>query len=549
MKSLLHTILAFSVMAVFSMTTWAGDSKDKSPSKSATSKAKADSTRAKTDQPIKQVDLLDAARQGLISVQAEGRGDGRMTVSITNRTSRQLRVVLPPGIIAQGATGQFGGMGGMGGGMGGMGGGMGGMGGGMGGMGGMMGGMGGGMGMMGGSGGMGMRGMGGMGRTSGTMPSMMGMMMLSRMIMYFCGDPDSWDMRSLMIGMMGMRGMGGGMGMMGGMGGMGGMMGGMGGGMRSVPATELPSATIDPGRTRNLPTRVVSLSPPDPQVGLALPQKGEPLQLGVVGETSNSPQVQKALHRLTAEMAPTSITQLAMWKLAAGLDWDTIAVLSQKWANRHELALAMDFVGHLDTLPAGETGQILFEVDGTDEPTAAIADQIKKAIRHQQVLGLLAEIGVPARPDRPSVACKVRLKGSDAFVQVSSSDARARNWIGLGKFTLPTSKNHETFNAVSFSVDLSEGILNRLVRAQLSKGVKDKGKTHYSIRIENASPLILNGLALVGTTSSPDETAKVLLGICVSPRRSLTVPASEEAVKELGLKKGIKLTALNLSGL
>ena len=51
-----------------------------------------------------------------------------------------------------------------------------------------------------------------MGRTSGTMPSMMGMMMLSRMIMYFCGDPDSWDLRSIMIGMMG-----------GGMGGMGGM--------------------------------------------------------------------------------------------------------------------------------------------------------------------------------------------------------------------------------------------------------------------------------------------------------------------------------------
>ena len=27
----------------------------------------------------------------------------------------------------------------------------------------------------------------------GTMPPMMGMMMLSRMIMYFCGDVDSWD--------------------------------------------------------------------------------------------------------------------------------------------------------------------------------------------------------------------------------------------------------------------------------------------------------------------------------------------------------------------
>ena len=81
------------------------------------------------------------------------------------------------------------------------------------------------------------------------------------------------------------------------------------------------------------------------------------------------------------------------------------------------------------------------------------------------------------------------------------------------------------------------------------KGVKDKGKMHYSIRIDNASPLILNGLAALGTTSSPDEIPKVLLGISISPRRSLSVPASEEAVKELGLKKGIRLTALNLSGL
>ena len=28
---------------------------------------------------------------------------------------------------------------------------------------------------------------------SGTMPPTMGMMMLARMIMYFCGDPESWD--------------------------------------------------------------------------------------------------------------------------------------------------------------------------------------------------------------------------------------------------------------------------------------------------------------------------------------------------------------------
>src|SRR5208282_922411 len=123
---------------------------------------------ASDDENIPTYNLLEAMSQGLVGVEASGRGEGRMTVSVTNNTKKQLRVVLPPGIIAQGATGQFGGMGGMGGGMGGGGMGGGGMGGG-----GMGGGMGGGG--MGGRGGGMMGGMGGMGRSSGTMPSTMGM--------------------------------------------------------------------------------------------------------------------------------------------------------------------------------------------------------------------------------------------------------------------------------------------------------------------------------------------------------------------------------------
>ncbi|MHB1560452.1 MAG: hypothetical protein ACYC61_23615, partial [Isosphaeraceae bacterium] len=122
-----------------------------------------------------EINLLQAMNQGKVWVRAVGRSDGRLDVSLTNRTHKPLRVILPPGVVAQNATGQMGGMmGGMGGGMmgGGMGG-MGGMGGGMGGMGGGMGGMGGGMGGMGG----GMMGGGGMGG-GGTMPPMMGMMML-----------------------------------------------------------------------------------------------------------------------------------------------------------------------------------------------------------------------------------------------------------------------------------------------------------------------------------------------------------------------------------
>src|SRR5579883_1246928 len=113
-----------------------------SPSQ-ALAQAPKDQPAPTTDQDVSTLDLLDAVQKGFVAVKAEGTGDGRMTLSVTNRTKRALRVVLPPGIVAQSATGQFGGMGGMGGGMGGRGGGMGGMGGGVGGMGGGMGGMGG----------------------------------------------------------------------------------------------------------------------------------------------------------------------------------------------------------------------------------------------------------------------------------------------------------------------------------------------------------------------------------------------------------------------
>ena len=115
MKTFIHAFLATSLLTAVPVFAGAGDSKDKSPVKPAPPGAKSDASGVKSEQRVREVNLLDAARDGLISVQAEGRGDGRMTVSITNRSQRQLRIVLPPGIIAQSATGQFGGMGGMGG--------------------------------------------------------------------------------------------------------------------------------------------------------------------------------------------------------------------------------------------------------------------------------------------------------------------------------------------------------------------------------------------------------------------------------------------------
>ena len=96
---------------------------------------------------------------------------------------------------------------------------------------------------------------------------------------------------------------------------------------------------------------------------------------------------------------------------------------------------------------------------------------------------------------------------------------------------------------------LAEGVLSRLVRAQLRRGPTVKGKATYQVRIDNASPLVLNGLAVLGTEIKSQEQPKELLGICISPRRSMTVPATEEVVKNLGLRKGIRVVAADLSGL
>ena len=124
--------------------------------------------------------------------------------------------------------------------------------------------------------------------------------------------------------------------------------------MRSVAPSALPSALLTTGQTRHLPTRLVSVSSPDRDGNVGLPEKGEPLRIvGDVAKVTDDPRAQKALRRLTGEMAPTPVTQLVMWRLSAKLDWETIAVLSEKWANDYELTLAKDFVNRIDAIARG----------------------------------------------------------------------------------------------------------------------------------------------------------------------------------------------------
>jgi hypothetical protein len=227
--------------------------------------------------------------------------------------------------------------------------------------------------------------------------------------------------------------------------------------------------------------------------------------------------------------------------------------MSREWSNRHELTLAKDFVDRLDTLPVGESGRLFVEVVGSDEATQGSAAELSKALQGKYVLGLVAQVSdkLTSRPEGAAIGCRVKLKEGEALVQVLASDASASNWAPFGKFNLPLAQGQDKFEATKFADALAEGVLNRLVRATVIKGAttREKGKLIYQIRIENASPMILNGLAVLGTGSPEEETPKVLSGICVSPRRSLTIPASEDVVKTLGLKKGIRLTALDLSGL
>ena len=308
---------------------------------------------------------------------------------------------------------------------------------------------------------------------------------------------------------------------------------------------------MPPGQTRHLPTRLVSISPPDLEEGLILPQAGEKLEiLGDVAKVNHNPRVQKALRRLATAKAPTSLSQLVMWRVAADLDWNTIAQLSRSWANRHEIALAQDFVDHLDDATEGETGRLLFEVEGADAAGKTIAAELTKTLEGKMVLGVAAA-GIPEQPQGPALACRIRLTATEASVQVTGTDATATKWVAFGKFTQPLVQENGKVDQMKFADSLAEGILNRLVRAQVIKGSaqKDKGKLIHQIRIENASPLILNGLAVVGTGSKEDEVPKVLSGIAIPPRRSMLVPTNDDVVKTLGLKKGIKVLALDLSGL
>ena len=506
------------------------------------------------DENLPTIDVLQGLRTGQLSASAEGRGDGKVTLALTNRSKTKLRVVLPPGLVVSGATGQFGGgMGMMGGGMGGMGGGM------MGGMGGMGGGMMGGRGMLGG----------------GTLPALMGMMMLGRLIMQFCGDRESWDQRSLMMGMMmgGMGGMGGGM--MGGMG--GGMMGGMGG-MRgmvgmgwfgSVPPTGCLETTLEPKQSRHLPTPIVSLNGPGADMQPLVPAKGEVLRVSGIDQWTDDTRARAALKGLAEAKAPATVAQMVLWYVISGASWDDIGRLSQGWGNAQELALARRFVAELEkggTLGGRlqtDPGPLYWEIKAEGEHARTLAENLRAFWSKCPVLGLSAREGIDKAPKGPALACRMTLSDTSAEITFSASHPSGTEWVGVGRFRIKLSdlevrpddaaKDTPELKAKRESARLgelaAEGMLARLVRVQLAHGPRVKGKPGYQIKIINESPMILNGLAVTGIKSKEQEMPSILAGLSVPPSKTLKVPASAELVERLRLKQGVRVMATDLSGL
>jgi len=319
--------------------------------------------------------------------------------------------------------------------------------------------------------------------------------------------------------------------------------------MRSVPPTGLPFAALSPKQTRHLPTRLVGLSEPDAEQPVAMPAKGEKLRLGDISQLTDDVQVQKALKRLAEDKAPQTLAQLVMWKVAFDRDWKAIEAMSQSWANAHELSLARTFVDRLGALSSEEAGVLLYEIKSKDSTGDTAARELGEALKAKTLLGLKGQSGVPTEPKGPALACKVQVTGNEAMVQVATSDGPAHSWLAAGKFTLPLSRTKTgELDASAVADGLAEGILNRMVRAQLSPASHSNGKLTYRIRIENASPLVLNGVAVLGRGKVTTES-KVLSGISISPQRSMTLPATDEVVKLLGLKKGIRVIAADLSAL
>jgi hypothetical protein len=287
-----------------------------------------------------------------------------------------------------------------------------------------------------------------------------------------------------------------------------------------------------------------------------LPAKDEVLVIRDFDQISRDPWARVALHRIAEDKAPPVVAQLVMWHVYNGLSWPTIQTISKGWANDYERTLARDYIARLRaaddprSLPAGESGTVYIELTSRRPDGDPLDKELRETLSSHGLLGLSCKDGVPINPTRPGVAVRIRLDDAVARVQYSSTHAKDNAWLPLGKLELPLLNKDKTPRpAAELADSLAESLLGRLADATLVEK-KVKGKSTYTLRIDNASPLILNGLALTGAGDlSEDAVPSSLAGMTLPPHRSVAMPASADMVERLNLKNGAKLLAADFSAL
>ncbi len=136
------------------------------------------------------------------------------------------------------------------------------------------------------------------------------------------------------------------------------------------------------------------------------------------------------------------------------------------------------------------------------------------------------------------------------MIKIAESNGN-REWTSMGKFTLPVLADAKGGrDLAAFGDKLAEGVLDRLVRIKMIRGNNTlAGTPTYTLQVDNASPLLLNGFAVLGSQAKPTDRPHFLMGISLPPQRSLQFSLTQGQVESFGMKKGTHLVALDLSAL
>ena len=149
------------------------------------------------------------------------------------------------------------------------------------------------------------------------------------------------------------------------------------------------------------------------------------------------------------------------------------------------------------------------------------------------LLGLQSSRASPLVRAGPALACKIVLTDSgDAELTLGTSDSRGTSWVSSGKLSVPiarelpattpdgkelTAEEQTELKTALLADAMAEGVLSRLVRAQLTKGPRVQGKETYRIRSGQREPTGLERRGAERSGRGAEARPTGLAGISLPP--------------------------------